>query len=312
MDVTVSIVNHSAKETLLELLESLRPAAEGPLELEIVLLDNASDDGSAEAVSDRFPDVRVIRQSFRDGFGTNHNRVIRETSGRHVYLLSHDARVVPGGLERMVAYLDANPGVALLAPRIRRPDGRPQASAWRFPSPVTAALGALTLARAGVVQSKGDAPRRVDWAMGCALLVRREALERVGLFDEGFFMYSEETDLARRLADGGWETHFFPGATVIHRDSALRAAVPQERLNEAWRSRRRYLRKHLSPRAARTSELLLSAEYALRGLAGTVLRDRAFARQMFHSARCAWNGVPGRGLRELAEEWNRDHEPARR
>jgi GT2 family glycosyltransferase len=254
----------------------------------------------------------VIAQPFRAGFGANHNRVIRETSGRYVYVLSHDARVEPGGLEHLVAYADAHPEVGLVAPRIRYPDGRAQASAWRFPSPPAAALGAVTLARAGVVQSRGDDPHRVDWAMGCALLVRREALERVGLFDEGFFMYSEETDLARRLADSGWETHFFPAATVFHHDSSLRAAVPRERLNEEWRSRRRYLRKHGSERSARAAELLLGIEYGLRGLAGAVLRDRAFAGRMLYQARCAWRGVPGPGLRELADAWNREHEPAAR
>lgn len=312
MDVTVSVVNHSSKETLLELLASLEHEIGGELDVEVVVLDNASDDGSAGAVAERFPWVRLITQHFRAGFGANHNRVISETTGRFVYLLSHDARLEPGGLARLVAYADEHPEAGVVAPRIRYPDGSPQTSAWRFPSPQTAALGALTLAKAGVVQSRGKEPHRVDWAMGCALLVRREALERVGLFDEGFFMYSEETDLARRLADSGWETHFFPDATVFHHDSSLRAAVPRERLNEEWRSRRRYLRKHGSERSARAAELLLGVEYGLRGLAGAVLRDRAFARRMLYQARCAWRGVPGPGLRELAEAWNREREPAKR
>lgn len=307
MDVTVSVVNHSAKETLLELLESLAPEVEGPLEVEVVVLDNASDDGSVEAVRERYPWAHVIDQPFRAGFGANHNRVIRETSGRYAYLLSHDARVEAGGLERLVAYADTHPEAGIVAPRIRYPDGRPQASAWRFPSLRSAALGALTLAKAGVVQSHGGESHPVDWAMGCALLVRREAFERVGLFDEGFFMYSEETDLARRLVDSGWETHLVPGATVVHHPSALRTDLPRERLNEEWRSRRRYLRKHGSERSARGAELFLGVEYGLRGIVGAALRDPSFARRMLYQARCAWRGVEGPGLRELAESWNAEH-----
>ncbi len=102
-----------------------------------------------------------------------------------------------------------------------------QASAWRFPSPAVSAVGTLSLARVGVVQSGGAEPHRVDWAMGAALMLRRAALDRTGFFDEGFFMYSEETDLCRRLAHAGYETHFLPDVTVVHHDSALRGDVPR-------------------------------------------------------------------------------------
>ena len=219
----------------------------------------------------------------------------------------------------MVAYLDARPEVALLGPRIAYPAGTPPKSAWRFPSPAVAAVGTLTLARFGLVQSRGDEPRRVDWAMGCALLVRRAALERVGLFDEGFFMYSEEVDLARRLADAGYETHFFPLVTVLHHDSRLRAQVPRERINEEWRSRRRYWAKHHSPLGARAASALTGLQYAVRAaIAAALLRlpeskrpvpiDPAMPERMWHHARCALAGVRGPGLRERAEDWNRRQE----
>jgi N-acetylglucosaminyl-diphospho-decaprenol L-rhamnosyltransferase len=315
-DVTVSIVNASSRETLVALLESLEPDREGPLSVEVVVLDNASDDGSPEAVRERFPWARVIAQPYRAGFGANHNRVIRATSGRYVYVLSHDAAVEPRSLEAMVAYLDSHPHVAMLAPRIVYPDGTPQASAWRFPSPAVAALGTLTLSRVGVVQSHGSGPHRIDWAMGCALLVRRAALDGVGLFDEAFFMYSEEVDLARRLRDAGYETHFFPLATVLHHDSRLRADVPTERINEEWRSRLRYWRKHHSALGARLASTLTGLQYAARaGIAAALLRlppgrrplavEPRMPARMRHHARCALRGVPGPGLRESAEEWNR-------
>jgi N-acetylglucosaminyl-diphospho-decaprenol L-rhamnosyltransferase len=308
-DVTVSIVSASRRDLLLAALASLERDVSGPLSVEVVVLDNASEDGSAAAVRERFPWVHVVAEDRRAGFGANHNRVIRATRGRYVYVLSHDAEVEPGSLQRLVAYMDAHPEAGVLAPRIVYPDGRPQPSAWRFPSPAHAALATLTLARAGSVQSRGDEPRRVDWAMGCALLLRRAALERVGLFDERFFMYSEETDLSRRLAAAGYETHFFPLVTVRHHDSRLRVDVPRERINEEWRSRHRYWRKHHSPLAARVASTLTGIQYAARAaLANLVFRDPVFAARMRHHARCALRGVSGPGLREAAEEWNRERE----
>ena len=308
-DVTVSIVNASRRDTLLPLLDSLagEPA-------EVVVLDNASDDGSVEAVRERFPDVRVIEQPFRAGFGANHNRVIRETEGRYVLLLSHDAELEPGALGRLVAFAEAHRRAAAVAPRLRYPDGRPQANAWRFPTPAAAALGTLTLARAGVVQSDGEEPRRVDWAMAAALLLRRAALDDVGLFDEGYFMYSEETDLCRRLALAGWEAWLLPAAVVVHHDSALRGELSRERIAEEWRSRHRYWRAHHSPAGARVAALLTGAQYAARaGIAAAARRvrprsfDESFPARMRLHARSAWRGPQGPGLRERVEDWNRAH-----
>ncbi|MBA2614780.1 MAG: glycosyltransferase family 2 protein [Actinobacteria bacterium] len=305
-DVTVSIVSSASRQTLLALLASLEPELAGPASMEVVVLDNASEDGSVEAVSARFPWTRLIEQPFRAGFGANHNRVIGETGGRYVLLLSHDAQVEPGSLGRLVTYMEAHPSVGALAPRIRYPDGHAQASAWRFPSPAVSLLSVPTLSRAGVVQSRGERPRSVDWAMGAALLLRRTAIERVGLFDEErFFMYSEETDLCRRLADSGWETHFLPEVTVIHHDSVLRAEFPRERIAEEWRSRHRYWAKHHSRPGARLAATSTGIQYAARaGIARWALRDRDLAARMRLHARYAFRGVEGPGLRERAEEWN--------
>ena len=313
-DVMISIVNHGRRDTLLPLLASLEPDLQGPLAVHVVVLDNASEDGSTDQVRERFPNVRVIAQTHRAGFGANHNRVIRATSGRWVYILSHDAEVEPRSLARLVEYGDARPEVGAVAPRIRYPDGKPQPSAWRFPSPATAALATPTLARVGVVQSTGEQARRVDWAMGAALLLRREALERVGLFDEGFFMYSEETDLLRRFADAGYETHYLPSVTVVHHDSALREDLPRERIAEEWRSRHRYWRKHHSRIGARTAAALTGAQYAARAaIAAAARRARpgsfapGFSARMLLHTRGAWLGLDGPGLRELADRWNRAH-----
>jgi N-acetylglucosaminyl-diphospho-decaprenol L-rhamnosyltransferase len=297
--ISVSLVNTNSRALLLACLGSL-----GGAQAEIVVLDNASEDSSAEAVRERFPDVRVIAQDFRAGFGANHNTVIRATEGRYVYVLNEDTTADDWGFERMAWYLDEHPQVAALGPRIVYPNGGHQASAWRFPTPAASLLGLPTLGRIGITQSRGNEPRAVDWVMGAALLLRREALEEVGLFDEGFFIYSEEVDLQLRLRRAGWDVHYFPGVTVVHHESQFSADIPERRINEMWRSRHRYWRKHHSPLGARVAALSTGLQYALRaGLAPAAGRDPAFAGRMRLHVRDAWR-VTGPGLRELAEEWN--------
>src|SRR4051794_30202599 len=160
-DVSVSLVNTNSRELLLVCLESLRGS-----DVEIVVLDNASEDGSAAAVRERFPGVRLIEQRHRAGFGANHNTVIRATTGRYVFILNEDTTSEDWGFERMAAHLDANPRVAALGPRLVYPDGRPQASAWRFPSPPPAAPWRLPPRPAGLPPSGGGATPRGHPAPG--------------------------------------------------------------------------------------------------------------------------------------------------
>jgi GT2 family glycosyltransferase len=299
-DLSVSIVNTNSRALLLACLDSLAGT-----QAEIVVLDNASEDGSADAVREQFPDVRVIAQSHRAGFGANHNTVIRATTGRYVYVLNEDTTAGDWGFEALTAYLDAHPRVAALGPRLVYPDGRLQDSAWRFPTPLVSALGLATLGRLGVTQSRGNAPRAVDWVMGAAVLLRRAALDEVGTFDEGFFLYSEEVDLQARLHRAGWDVHYFPRATVVHHESQFSADIPERRINEMWRSRHRYWRKHHSGAGARVAALATGAQYAVRAAlspVATSIDPGRGARMRLH-AHDSWR-VTGPGLRELADDWN--------
>jgi N-acetylglucosaminyl-diphospho-decaprenol L-rhamnosyltransferase len=295
-DLSVSIVNTNSRELVLACLETLRGT-----DAEIVVLDNASEDGSADAVRERFPGVPVLAQDFRAGFGANHNTVIRATEGRYVYVLNEDTTADDWAFDRIVAYLDAHPRVAALGPRLTYPDGRLQDSAWRFPTPLVSTLGLLTVGKLGVKQSHGDAPHAVDWVMGAALVLRREALDEVGLFDEEFFLYSEEVDLQFRLRQAGWDVHYFPSATVVHHESQFSADIPERRINEMWRSRHRYWRKHHSGAGARVAALATGGQYALRAAAAPIAR-RNPRRMLLHARDSV--GVSGPGLRELADEWN--------
>lgn len=295
-DLSVSIVNTNSRELLLSCLDTLRGA-----QAEIVVLDNASEDGSADAVRERFPEVRVLAQEFRAGFGANHNTVIRATDSRYVYVLNEDTTAPDWAFARIVAYLDAHPRVAALGPRLVYPDGRLQDSAWRFPTPLVSTLGLLTVGKLGVKQSHGESAHGVDWVMGAALVLRREALQQVGLFDEEFFLYSEEVDLQFRLRQAGWEVHYFPDATVVHHESQFSADIPERRINEMWRSRHRYWRKHHSGTGARVAALATGAQYAVRAAVAPLVRRNP--RRMLLHARDSWR-VTGPGLRELADEWN--------
>ena len=295
-DLSVSIVNTNSRELLLACLDTLPGDT-----AEIVVLDNASEDGSADAVRERFPDVRVLAQDFRAGFGANHNTVIRATDGRYVYVLNEDTTAGDWAFDRIVSYLDAHPRVAALGPRLVYPGGSLQDSAWRFPTPLVSTLGLLTVGKLGVKQSAGDRPHAVDWVMGAALVLRREALDEVGVFDEEFFLYSEEVDLQLRLRRAGWEVHYFPEAIVVHHESQFSADIPERRINEMWRSRHRYWQKHHGPVGARVAALATGGQYAVRA-AVAPLAHRSARRMLLH-ARDSWR-VNGPGLRELADEWN--------
>jgi N-acetylglucosaminyl-diphospho-decaprenol L-rhamnosyltransferase len=294
--LSVSIVNTGSRELLLACLESLRGA-----EAEIVVLDNASEDGSVDAARERFPEVQVLAQEFRAGFAANHNTVIRATTGRYVYVLNEDTTADDWAFDHIVGYLDAHPHVAVLGPRLVYPNGRLQDSAWRFPTPLVSTLGLLTVGKVGIKQSGGAAPRAVDWVMGAALVLRREALEQVGLFDEEFFLYSEEVDLQFRLRRAGWEAHYLPSATVVHHESQFSAEIPERRINEMWRSRHRYWHKHHRSAGARVAALATGAQYVVRAVGAPLARQNP--RRMLLHARDAWR-VRGPGLRELADEWN--------
>jgi GT2 family glycosyltransferase len=301
-DLTVSIVNTNGRDLLLACLESLQRGIDGDVSVEIVVLDNASEDGSADEVRRRFPTVRLIEQGFRAGFPANHNTVIRATSGRYVLVLNEDVASDDWGFARLIAVLDGNPGVGALGPKLVYPDGRQQASAWRFPSPLVSVLGIPTAGQVGIRQSDGDEPRSVDWVMGAAILLRRSALEEIGLFDESFFIYFEEVDLCLRLRRGGWEIRYFPSMTVVHHESQFSADIPERRINEMWQGRHRYWRKHHTALGARIAALATGAQYLAAGTLG-FFRGDAYRTSMRLHARNAWR-VAGPGLRELAEAWN--------
>ena len=294
------VVNTNGREDLLACLDAIERVHPEGVEREVLVLDNASSDGSAEAVRARGDDIRLIALERREGKAANDSRLMREAKGRYCLLLNEDSELQPGAVGALIEALDANPRAGAAGAQLLDSSGKPVPCAWRFPGVGTALAGALFLHRLLTVQSKGGETRSVDWAQSSALMVRREAAQQVGYLDPAFFVYYDECDFSKRLAETGWGTLFVPAAQAIHRDQLstdLAAGLP--RIVEFHRNRDLYMRKHHGRAAALAVRLLTAWPYAVRALAASVAPRRP-ARIMWAHARQAL--FPGRGqsLRDRA------------
>jgi GT2 family glycosyltransferase len=286
------VVNTNGREFLLACLAAIEYTHPPEVSGEVLVLDNASDDGSADAVRSLGGEIELIALDRRTGKAANDTTLLKRATGRYCLLLNEDSELRPGAVAALLAALEADPSAAAATPQLLAPDGSPSPCAWRFPGVGTALAGALFLHRRLTVQSKGHALRRVDWAQSSALLVRREAAAAVGYLDPDFFVYYDECDFAKRLDDAGWHSLFVPAAQAVHHDQLntdLDAGLP--RIVEFHRNRDLYMRKHHGRGAALAVRALTAWSYAVRALAATLLPNqpanvyRAHARQALFPAR---------------------------
>jgi GT2 family glycosyltransferase len=294
------VVNTNGREYLLACLDAIERTHPAGVEHEILVLDNASGDGSAGAVRARGGEAKLIALERRSGKAANDSTLMREAQGRYCLLLNEDSELRPGAAAALVVALEADPKAAAATPQLLDPSGAPVPCAWRFPGVGTALAGAAFLHRWLTVQSRGKVTRHVDWAQSSALLVRREAAAEVGYMDPEFFVYYDECDFAKRLAGAGWHSLFVPGAEAVHHDQLstdLARGLP--RIVEFHRNRDRYMRLHHGRAAALAVRGLTAWSYAIRALVATVLPGRP-ARVYWAHARQAL--LPGRGasIRDLA------------
>jgi N-acetylglucosaminyl-diphospho-decaprenol L-rhamnosyltransferase len=217
------------------------------------VIDNVSNDGSLEMLATEFPDVRVVANEVRLGFGANHNQVIRRVvadgSARHVLVLNDDTELGPGSVAKMVASLDADPDLGAVVPTVLDGEGRAAATRLSWPSP-----------RSWLRADRSDVTELPDpehgWLQGSCLLVRVDALRQVGGFDERFFLFYEDVDLSQRLVRGGWGLGVCPEATVVHHGHAtvFKDDIVDATFRHGLRSRYLYFEKHLGrPTAAALS-----------------------------------------------------------
>jgi hypothetical protein len=304
VELSFCVVNTEQRPLLRYCLDAIaRERATVDFETEVLVLDNASADGSVDAARGHPVITDVIVQEQRRGKAENDTALLRRARGRFCLLLNEDSELEPGAAVALHAALAADDAAGAAGAQLVSADGARLPSAWRFPSVGSALLSGVGLHRRLVVQSRGDAVRRVDWSQSAALLVRRSAAETIGWFDPDFFVYSDETDFCRRLHDAGWVTLYVPDARAVHHAPPAVGDVPQRRIVEASRNRDRYMRKHHSALAAFVVRVLSAWTFAWSAV-GALLRPpdrRRHARQAMAALR------PGRGegLAEAAERLNR-------
>jgi hypothetical protein len=294
------VVNTNGRAFLLACLDAIERTHPAGVEREILVLDNASTDGSADAVRARSGEIELIPLQRRTGKAENDSTLMRAASGRYCLLLNEDSELRPGAAGALLAALDADPKAAAAGPQLLDSGGAPVACAWRFPGVGTALTGAAFLHRQLTVQSKGTATRRVDWAQSSALLVRRSAAAEVGYMDPAFFVYYDECDFAKRLAEAGWHSLFVPGAETIHHDQlSTDLAVGLPRIVEFHRNRDRYMRVHHGSAAALAVRALTAWSYSVRALAATVLPNHPARVYWAHACQALFPGR-GEGIRDQA------------
>jgi GT2 family glycosyltransferase len=253
MDVSVVIVNWNTKRLLLRCLESLCKVS-SCVSTEIIVVDNGSEDGSAMAVREWFPETTLIENQENLGFAKANNKGIAAATGRYVCLVNSDVEVLDGCLEALCKYMDENPSIGIAGPKILWPDGFLQDSCRKFPGLWNNFCETFYLNRLlphssffsgeHMMYMPHDRICKVDFLAGCFMMVRRSAFEEVGLLDEQFFIYAEEVDWCKRFRDARWDVVFFPHAAAIHVGRASSRNDPLRFNIESQKARLQYWRKH--------------------------------------------------------------------
>jgi GT2 family glycosyltransferase len=263
-DVSVVIVSYNTKALLDACLHSLFASAR--VSLEVFVVDNASPDGSADHVAKIFPAVTLVRNAENRGFAAANNLAIPQTRGRHVLLLNPDTCVRPDTVATLAAFLDADPDVGITGPRVLNADGTLQSCGYWYPTLRDEILLSRNVRRFGRLllgEPAGDpgttGATRVDWVDGCCLMIRRRAIEDIGLLDEQYFLYAEELDWCRTARKAGWQIATCPSAEMTHLRGQSSDQVKAPALALLIETRLRYYHKQDGLLAA----LLVSAVYAL-------------------------------------------------
>ena len=277
-DVSVVVVTFNALPWVERALESMRGH-------ETVVVDHGSTDGNLELVRERFPEARVIEQQNK-GLGGGSNAGMRIASGDYFLLLNSDAWALDDAVERLAAFADEHPEAAVVGPRLLNPDGSLQRSVRGFPTVWRLATEYLFLRKLAPRSRALNAfygagfdheeVREAEFLMGSVLLVRREAADTVGLFDEDFFMFSEETDWLYRFRQAGWKVLFTPDAEFVHVGGATTRQNWGPMFREQVRGHVRFLAKHRGPKEAERARRLLLASLRLRGVVFPGERGRTY------------------------------------
>jgi len=222
--ITISIVSYNSLNFLRECLDSILkdPPA---LEYEIIVVDNASCDGTVEFVRKNYPEITLISNSRNIGFAAANNRAIEKSNSKYILLMNSDCRVYKKSLDNLVEFMEKNPGVGITGPKIVNSDGTIQLSCRRFPSLLNAAAHTILAdifphnpfsKKYKLADICRDNTFKVDWVSGSCMIIRKKSLEDTGVLDEKYFMYVEDLDICYRMWQKNWEVYYYPKALIMH------------------------------------------------------------------------------------------------
>lgn len=264
-DLSIIIVSWNVCDLLRKCLQSIEQG-KGNLRVEVIVVDNASFDGSQDMVRDEFPTVNLDAQSENVGFPRGNNLGLKVANGRHLLLLNPDTVVLGDALSTLFQYLVDHPETGMVSGQLLNPDGSVQSSRRRFPTVATGIFESTWLQgfaprklldRYYFADGPVDAAHEVDWVVGACMMVRKEIVEQVGMLDEAYYMYSEELDWCKRIKQAGWQVVYLPSAQIIHHvGKSSEQAVPERHIN-FQRAKLRYFRKYHGPLATMLIRILL-------------------------------------------------------
>lgn len=256
MDVSIVIVNWNTRDILRDCLNSIYRETD-EITFEVIVIDNASTDGSADMVRIEFPQTILIMNERNRGFAAANNQGMHVAKGRYVLLLNSDTVVINKAIQKTVTFADRHSDAAVIGCRVLNPDGSLQPTCFMFPSLLNLILSSSYLykifpeshffGREAMTWWDRNDRRRVEVVTGCYMLVRKEAIQKIGLMDERFFMYGEETDWCYRFAQAGWCCLFTPSAEIIHLGGASTVSVLPEMIVQLERSILIFFKKHRRP-----------------------------------------------------------------
>jgi len=297
-DVSVIVVSYHCRDDVLACVDSVLTGVFDHT-LEVLVVDNGSTDGTVGALRGEFPEVTVLEMGVNAGFARANNRGIAASTGRHVLVLNPDTIVEAGALDLMIDWADDHPWAGVVAPALVYPDGRDQQTARSFPTPAAAVFGRRSPLTRWFPENRwstqflsgrdhqGDEPFQVDWVSGACMLVPRLVIDEAGGFDEDFFLYWEDADWCRRIADAGFQTWVVPKAHVVHDEGGTRGhAWPVPVVYHFHRGAYLYWRNHHAPEPWNPTRWAAAGALAARGT-GIVARDRVRARVAAQVARRA-------------------------
>lgn len=251
-DISVIVLNWNTRQLLRKCIASVYGTV-SPIDIEVIVVDNNSSDGSADMVAESFPDATLIRNSKNIGFSAGNNLAIRQASGRYILLLNPDAELLPGSVQAMFDFAESHPDAAVIGPKLLNTDGSLQKNGRMFPTFAREMLHITKIYRLAPGwfnrkyewgRADFDAATEVDEVSGACMLVRRAAIDKAGMLDERFFMYYEEVDWCLRIKKAGCKVWYLPEAQTVHHVSQSADQTGIKKNIFAYRSQYRYFLKH--------------------------------------------------------------------